>query len=90
MHSWIQHIWLLIFFSLDQAELASDDITLRNCLTLADPPHFRSSTLLPKVERYVIISGNFDVVKLLLVKDIGVNICGVVIGASRSSQESLL
>ena len=69
---------------LDHTELTSHSMTLRNRLALVDPSRLRSSTLLPKIERRVNISDSFDVIKLLLVKDIGVTICGGIIGASGS------
>ena len=70
--------------SQNHTELISNSMTLRHRLTLRAPSRLRSSTLVPQVERRVKISGSFDVITLLLVKDIGVTICGGVIGASGS------
>ena len=70
--------------SQNHTELTSNSMTLRHRLTLRAPSRLRSSTLVPQVERRVKISGSFDVITLLLVKDIGVTICGGVIGASGS------
>ena len=70
--------------SLHNTVSAFTRMALRDRVTLASPSHFRSSSLVSKVERRVKGSGSIDVVKLLLVKDIGITICGGVIGASDS------
>ena len=70
--------------SLYHAGLASESKALRNRSSLVAPLCFCTLNVLPKVERRVKISGSFDVVKSLLVKDIDVTICGEIIGASGS------
>ena len=66
--------------SLDHVDLASESWALRNRSSLVDPLRFRSLTV-PKVERRVKTFGSFDAVKLFLVKNISVTICGGIIGA---------